>query len=273
MNYRTVLLAAVLLLCFCSCKPKYAVSGPQGGISTKITLPKGFNPDTDSCEMVILMHGIFSQKAFAPIPGIADRLAEEGIGSIALDFGGHGRSEGTKQAMTIAKELAEARAVWEYVKALPYVTEVSLLGHSQGGVVASMLAGELAKEGWAPRRLVLLAPGAVIKEATQGGHFFGKKFDPANPPEYIRCFGFYKLGREYMTSSQTLDIYGTAAQYEGPVCILHGTKDGIVPLWCSERYQEAYNDSEMHLIEGERHTMVRKLKKTMDIVCRFFREK
>ena len=36
---------------------EYQVRGPQGGIAFKVTLPEGFNPDTDRCPMVILMHG------------------------------------------------------------------------------------------------------------------------------------------------------------------------------------------------------------------------
>ena len=53
-------------------------------------------------------------------------------------------------------------------------------------------------------------------------------FDPKDPPDFIRCWGFMKLGREYLLTTQELDIYGTAEAYEGPVRILHGTRDGIV---------------------------------------------
>ena len=51
-----------------------------------------------------------------------------------------------------------------------------------------------------------------------------------------------KLGREYLLTTQELDIYGTASAYKGPVLILHGTKDKIVPLWCSDRYKENYGE-------------------------------
>ena len=121
-----------------------------------------------------------------------------------------------------------------------------------------------------PEALVLLAPGSVIKEACQGGHFFRNTFDPKNPPEYIKCFGWYRVGREYMLTTQELDIYGTSEQYQGPVCIIHGTKDGIVPLWCSQRYDSIYTHSEMHLIEGENHLMVKKLDETKVIISTFF---
>ena len=84
------------------------------------------------------------------MPVLAKGLADEGMASIRFDFDGHGKSEGRMQDMTIEKELADARAIWEYVKALPYVQGIGLLGHSQGGVIASMTAGRLAAEGSAP---------------------------------------------------------------------------------------------------------------------------
>ncbi|MCR5841225.1 MAG: alpha/beta fold hydrolase [Bacteroidales bacterium] len=236
------------------------VRGPQGGISFQVSLPEGFNPQTDHCPMVILMHGIFSSKDYNPMPALARGLAQAGIASIRFDFNGHGKSEGRMQDMTIEKEIADALAVYAYVKDLPYVSEIGFLGHSQGGVIASMTAGRLAQQGMdVPMRLVLIAPGAVIKEACQGGKFFNARFDPKDPPEYIRCWGFMRLGREYLLSTQELDIFGTAAAYPGKVLILHGTRDGIVPLWCSERYLETYGDrAELVLIDGENHTITRR---------------
>ena len=255
--FLTLILAFVTL--FALGARDYQVRGPQGGLSFKVSLPDGFNPETDRCPMVILMHGIFSSKDYNPMPALAKGLAQSGIASIRFDFDGHGKSEGRMQDMTIEREIADAMAIWEYVKSLPYVSEIGILGHSQGGVVASMTAGRMAGQGKdVPGGMALLAPGAVIKEACQGGRFFNARFDPKDPPEFIRCWGFKKLGREYLLSTQDLDIYGTAAAYEGKVLILHGTNDRIVPLWCSERYKEAYGErSELFLIEGENHTITR----------------
>ena len=250
------------------------IPGPQGAIAYKICLPEDFNPETDRCTMVILMHGIFSSKDYNPMPAIAKGLAKAGIASLRFDFNGHGTSEGRMQDMTIEKEIADAMAVYDYVKALPYVSEIGFLGHSQGGVVASMAAGRLAAQGQdAPQRLVLLAPGAVIKNACQNGKFFNARFDPKDPPEFIRCWGFMKLGRDYLLSTQDLDIYGTAAAYEGKVRILHGTKDKIVPMWCSEQYKETYGDrAELVVIKGENHTITNRRDEVVRRIVEFFSE-
>ncbi len=176
--------------------------------------------------------------------------------------------------MTIEKELADARAIWNYVQGLPYISAVGLLGHSQGGVVASMTSGRLATEGGnVPTGVVLLAPGSVIKEACQGGKFFNARFDPKNPPEYIRCWGLYKLGREYLVTTQQIDIYGTAAAYGGPVLLLHGDRDGIVPMWCSERFKQTYGDrATLKVVEGENHTITRRRNEVIAHTVDFFKQ-
>lgn len=251
---------------------EYDICGPQGGISYKISVPQGFNPQTDRCPMVILMHGIFSSKDYNPMPAIAKGLAKEGIASVRFDFDGHGKSEGRMEDMTIEKEIADALAVYEYVKGLAYVSEIGFLGHSQGGVVASMTAGRLSQRGDGPKGLVLIAPGSVIKEACQGGKFFNARFDPADPPEFIRCWGFMKLGREYLMSTQELDIFGTAEAFKGPVRIIHGTKDGIVPMWCSEKYKDTYGSAaELVVVEGENHTITCRRKEVVGRVVEFFK--
>lgn len=270
---RTLLFLLLAFASLCTMEAReYTVRGPQGGISFKISLPEGFHPDTDKCPMVILMHGIFSSKDINPMPALAKGLAEAGIASIRFDFGGHGKSEGEKQYMTIEREIAEALAIYEYVKSLPYVIEIGFLGHSQGGVVASMSAGRLAAVQDAPKALALLAPGAVIKEACQGGKFFNARFDPKNPPEFVRCWGIYKLGREYLLSTQELDIYGTASAFQGKVCILHGDKDSIVPMWCSEKYKETYGDrATFTIVKGENHTITNRRAEVVRDVVTFFK--
>lgn len=44
---------------------------------------------------------------------------------------------------------------------------------------------------------------------------------------------------------------------------------GIVPLWCSERYDSIYHHSSLYLIEGENHLMVNHLNETKEIISAF----
>lgn len=210
------------------------------------------------------------------MPAIARSLAKEGIASIRFNFGGHWSSEGKMQRMTIENEITDAIAIWHYASSLPYVTRIGMLGHSQGGLVASMTAGRIATMPATTKplyALVLIAPATVLKNACQNGKLFNARFDPVNPPEYVKCFGLMKLGREYLLTTQQLDIYGTAQSYQGPVLILHGENDRLVPLWCSQQYLTTYpNAPQLTIVEGENHRISRKTKKVATLVTQFFKQ-
>lgn len=271
---KIVTLLLIVLLGQWTYAKEFKVRGPQGGLAMTLTLPDGFDTETDSCPLVILMHGIFSSKNFTPMPTIAKQLAKKGIASIRFNFGGHWSSEGKMELMTIEKEIADALAMWEYACSLPYVSKIGLLGHSQGGVVASMTAGRIAAMGDTAKPLyglALLAPASVLKNACRNGGLFDAKFNPADPPEYVRCFGMMKLGREYLLSTQQLDIYGTAEVYRGPVRIIHGSNDRLVPMWCSEDFKKTYGEAaELVVVDGENHRLSKKTKEVARLVVEFF---
>lgn len=272
---KKILIAAVLALLSTAIFAKdFQVYGPQGGLAMTVTLPEDFNPETDTCPMVILMHGIFASQRITPMPTIARQLAQAGIASIRFNFGGHWSSEGEMVKMTIENEIAEATAMWRYACSLPYVSKIGLLGHSQGGVVASMTAGRIAASGSQkqPYGLVLIAPASVLKTACNQGSMLGATFDPKNPPEYIKCFGMMKVSREYILSTQQLDIYGTAEAYNGPVRIIHGSDDTLVPMWCSEDFKRTYGErAELIVVENENHRISRKTKQVAALVMDFFK--
>lgn len=244
------------------------LQGPNGRLSYVLQLPRGFDKSRDKCPLVIVMHGIMSGKDVPPMPRFARKLVRQGYAVLRFDFNAQGRSDGDVLKCTIPTQIADARAVYDYARSLPFVSGVVLLGHSQGGVVAGMLAGELAGAAQtvdsagpageplntriAPDALVLLAPGAVLKDYALEGRFLGMTCDPADPPEYVQVY-WYKFSREYILSAQTLPIYEVSAQYQGPVCLIHGDEDKIVPLKYSEQYRDIWQDCEFTVIPRENH--------------------
>lgn len=252
-------------------KRQYDIHGTQGGISASITLPEGFDRDRDRCPMVILMHGFMSCKKIYPIPHLARALAGQGIASIRFDFNAHGDSEGNFVDMTISNEIADAEAVFDYVCSLPYVSAIGFAGHSQGGVVAGMLAGKLEDSPRKPACLALLAPAAVLKDDALAGQCMGARYDASDPPEYVNVM-FHKLGRKFIREAQKLPVYETSGLYTGKVCVIHGKKDRIVPYSYSVRYDGTYEDSELHLIEGEGHFLKRHRKEVIGTVVAFMKK-
>ena len=147
--------------------------------------------------MAILMHGFMANKKMYPVSKLAKVLAGHGIASIRFDFNAHGDSEGKFEDMTISNEIEDAKAVFDYVCGLPYVSSIGFVGHSQGGVIAGMLAGILEDNPKKPACVVLLAPAAVLKDDAIAGQCMGVKYNASDPPEYVSVM-FHRLGRKFI---------------------------------------------------------------------------
>ena len=251
-------------------KETFHILGPMGNLSAELLFPKGFDQEKGRYDLVILMHGFLGSKKAAPIGFLARALVKQGYVVLRFDFDSYGKSEGSQVANTVPGMIEDAMAVWKYASALPYVHRMILLGHSQGGVVAGMLAGRLEKAGTPPAALIQLAPASVLKEYASQGRFLSVHCDPVNPPDSINVYGF-KMGRDYILTAQTLPIEEESAWYTGPVCLLHGTKDPIVPVSCSERYDQIYQNSEFHLIRGTGHLFLSHRPTVRQLILEFLR--
>jgi pimeloyl-ACP methyl ester carboxylesterase len=225
------------------------IDGDHGKLHAVIHKPE--LKDGERCPMVLLCHGFMGNKEGALEKQIAALLQAQGIASIRFDFNGHGQSEGRFQDMTVPNEIVDAKKVIEYVSNLPYVESVAITGHSQGGVVAAMTAGDLGAE--KIKAVVLLAPAAVLRDDAIRGSTMGATYDPFNLGEYVELFRGMRLGAEYIRTAFSLPIYDTAAKYQGPALIIHGTGDRVVPYTYGERFHQIWNGSELVIIDKADH--------------------
>lgn len=230
-------------------------------------LQKPLLENGQKCPLVILMHGLMMRKEFVLLKKMAEKLQMIGIATIRFDFNGHGQSQGEFQDMTVPTEIEDARKVYHYASSLDFVSNVSFMGHSQGGVVASMLAGQLEANNI--KCLVLMAPAAVFKDQAIEGNTLGTKFDPKNIPDFVTAYG-RKIGRMYLKTAQVLPIFEIAAHYTGPVCIIQGKKDDLVPYHYSEKYSRIYQNSELHLLDNEVHLFGYDMDLAINIAVGFF---
>ena len=100
---------------------------------------------------------------------LADSLLNEGIGVFRFDFNGHGESDGKFEEMTVPGEIEDALSAVSFVGGFHQTQDISLLGHSQGGVVAAMTAGILGAD--TIKSLVLMSPAAVLNTGLAGTIF------------------------------------------------------------------------------------------------------
>ena len=245
-------------------RERVTIDGDHGKLQAVIQKPD-LKPG-QQCPMVVFCHGFGGTKEGPLFELITDSLQKHGIASIRFDFNGHGESEGKFEEMTVPNEINDAKKVVEYVRDLRYVSKIALVGHSQGGVVASMTAGELGSDISA---VVLMAPAAVLRDDAIRGSTFGKQYNPLDPPEYVELWGPQRLGRNYIKTAFSLPIYETAANYHGPALIIHGNGDRIVPYTYGLRFHQQWKGSEYVLQEYFDHGFSQNIYRTTDIVSNF----
>ena len=248
---------------------KISIDGDHGKLSAVLQTPD----EKKKYPLVIICHGFTANREHLLLTSLADNLEKAGIASIRFDFNGHGASEGNFQDMTVLNEIEDAKKVYEYASALPNVTSISIAGHSQGGVVASMVAGELGAENI--KAVVLMAPAAVLRDDALRGNLFGVNYDATNPPEYVEIstpHGGYKVGRNYILTAQTLPIYETAGKFTGAALMIHGTGDATVHHIYSISYNNHYKHGEVKLLDGVDHGFVGVESRVAKLATKFFKK-
>lgn len=189
------------------------------------------------CPLVLMMHGFGGRMDAFPggwFQEYSDALTAAGFATLRFDFNGHGHSSGAFREMTVFSEIEDAAAFLQYAMTLPDVTEVHLLGHSQGGVIAGMLAGYYHD---IISKLVMLAPAASLKTDAQQGVCMGTTYDPQQIPDQVRV-GCSQVGGLYFRIAQTLPIHEVTAQFSGPALAVIGGLDNVVHAESIRRYGE-----------------------------------
>ena len=122
-------------------------TNPEDGavLSGTLTYPSDYGCETP---VVLLVSGsglqnrdeeIYSHKPFLVI---ADHLARNGIASLRYDDRSFGKSTGNAVGATTETFKKDALAGLEFLRSLGKFSKIGLAGHSEGGTIAFLLAGE-----------------------------------------------------------------------------------------------------------------------------------
>lgn len=227
------------------------INGSMGALYGLLALPD--LPENGKCPMVILCHGFKGNLNYPLWPPLIQALNAQGIGTLRFDFNGAGKSAGEFVNMTVPNEIDDLLNVIAWVRKQPFTRNISLTGHSQGGVVAGMAAGECGASQIAS--LVLLSAAAVLRDDALRGDTQGARYDPwhLDKPWYLLA-GKFQLGRPYIQTAMNLPIYETTAKYAGPALVLNGMADVVVPYTYAERYKQAMPQAELVIVPGENHS-------------------
>lgn len=199
-----------------------------------------YRPEGESLPISIVSHGFMGFQD--TVRHYCKALASIGYAAYCFDFcggsaPGKGASEGASTDMSVLTEVKDLEAVIAYTRSLSYTSDTLLLmGCSQGGFVSGLVSVKPENK---VSKLVLFYPALCIPDDARAGKMLFAKFDPENIPDVINC-GPMKLGGCYPRDVLKMDPYAEISPYQGPVLIVHGTKDKIVHVDYARKAADAY---------------------------------
>ncbi len=234
--------------------PVSAMSGQSGLEVTEHRIPASLGTlygilqkpeDKNPVPLVITCHGFGGN--YTGALDYAEYFAAGGYAVFSLDFCGGGwlsKSDGSMPEMSVLTEAKDLNAVIDYFKADPRFSDIFLRGESQGGFVASYVAAERPED---IAGLVLEYPAYVLQDDARR-----RQLPDGSFPEFSTLLGM-RIGRVYSEDVASFEIYEHMAAYDGPVLILHGDKDRLVPIAYSEHALKSFPNSELVVMPGQGH--------------------
>ena len=238
-------------------------------LHAKLDMPEGVTEESGKCPLCIVIHGLTGHMEEPHITAAAKVMNEEGIATLRVEMYGHGKSEGVFENHTLYKWLTNAMTVTDYAKELPFVTDLYVAGHSQGGLTTMLLAG-LKPDDF--KAIIPMSPAIIIVEGAKKGSFLGMNFDPDHIPDRMPLTEERSLNCNYIRVAQTIDLDQAIQKYHGPVLLIHGTADEAVPFEESVEAAGKYDDARLVKIEGDTHCYPYHLDEVLDAIRAFLRE-
>lgn len=199
------------------------VTGEKGNrISGIIEKPEGNGPFS----ALIYCHGFTGDRneSHFLFSDISKALCKIGVGNIRFDFFGSGDSDGCFSEMTLETEVRDLECVYAYVKKLEWVSKISLIGFSMGGAVAGIFAGRNPDF---IDTLCLVSPALFTKTV------FSRLLEPVIPNIKAKGeadFNGFSVGNAFYQSVMNTNPIEILEKYIGPVKIIQGDLDEIVPF-------------------------------------------
>ena len=213
--------------------------------------------------LALIIHGFTGHTEEPHITAVAKSLRQSGIATLRVDMYGHGKSEGTFRSHTLYKWLTNALTVIDYARGLDFVTDLYLIGHSQGGLTAMLAAGMKHDQ---IRALVALSPACMIPQAAREGTLLGQSFDPDHIPDTLPSWNNDILDGNYVRVAQTIHVEEAIDRYDGPVLVVHGDQDTAVPVRFGREAAQRYKHATLKIIPGDTHCYDRHLSMVTDSV-------
>jgi pimeloyl-ACP methyl ester carboxylesterase len=210
--------------------------------------------------VVIMLHGLGGNRheASGNFIKAAATLALRRFVVLRFDFRGSGETGGTTRSITLAKQIEDTGHVIDFVKRdlaqipdMPLLdhSKLTLLGLSMGALTAAAVSGRREDV----HSLVLWQPPYDLTQT------MARLFGPLSTTK-VRARGYFQAGmlelsEEFFTCLENFSIAREVRSFDGPVLIINGKKDTVVPPETAKQWMEAFQQADLRvsMIDGADH--------------------
>ena len=205
--------------------------------------------------IVLILHGMGGRRHGPRVRGtggtlfgeIARDWAARGVASLRISTGGRGGSAGEFVDMTLERRTREAVAAIRWIARQPQFDSgrITLLGHSQGSLIAAAAGKRLRNTVTPAASVVLWAPQANALDTYRRSMGFAtyEKGIHAKPGEVVRWRGIGRQARafrrNFFTGLSDFDAVADIRAYGGPVLIVTGRRDRWAPGWKARAFSKS----------------------------------
>lgn len=204
-------------------------------ISGILHMPDPLLPD--KYPLVIICHGFIGSKVgqHRLFVHAARELCQAGFAVLRFDYIGCGESTGEYHHTTVTQQVNETLKIIDYATTLCQIdsNRIVLLGHSLGGGVASIVAGQDKRV----YKLILWSPVAVPQQDIFG--ILGRKLYHECLKQGIVNYRGFMLGREFLKSLAKISPVHKIKDFQGNILIIHGDQDVETPITNTQLYDLA----------------------------------
>ncbi len=196
--------------------------------------------------VLVICHGLpydpgsVAEKSYLDV---ARFFARKGFPSIVFDFTGTGRSSGSFSLLKWLEDLEEISQNFE---------RVSILGFSMGGAVA-LNFGEAEK-------IVAVSSPCSVNAFTEEA--IERIYANARLKSTLKGLkDFESFKKQFLEEFSSIEPIKAVESLKCPVMFVHGTKDDVVPFYCSEEmFRKARTRKKFLIIDGGDHFLRRNVR-------------
>lgn len=237
------------------------------GVEVPITLVTPAGGDDEAYPLVVLAHGHGGSRwEGGAFPAVAEALALKGIASIRMDFPGCGDSTESFAENNLSNMLLDIKAARAFAVDNTSVDpeRIGLLGYSMGGRLASLAAAKdpdyAVMAIWAPA-----VENGAARERKEFELLGGEGYydtlrataEKEGEARYTTRWGSeLNVGLRWFTDLESTQPLEAIAEFTGPILVLYGDADDVVPPSTAEAaIAAATGSSEVvrHVVSGAEH--------------------